>query len=226
MKHVAASISVFSSALCFHSNVPKLVNELRYPKASKFRAKVAKMFRIGVGSAAVCCLLYYIVGLFSYFAFGKEIAGNLLTNFQQKGYWYLSIVKLAYALVVLFSNPVIAFPSLLTLDHMLFTGERTFSRRIIESLVWCTIVWFIAIMIPQLDIVFGFTGSTGGVLLVYILPSLYYIAVVKRLKKRMDQSTLSLIGPRWLRPAAYILIAISIVIGVISTISNILLFQG
>ena len=109
---------------------------------------------------------------------------------------------------------------------MLFTGERTFSRRIIESLVWCTIVWFIAIMIPQLDIVFGFTGSTGGVLLVYILPSLYYIAVVKRLKKRMDQSTLSLIGPRWLQPAAYILIAISIVIGVISTISNILLFQG
>ena len=101
---VTASVAIFSTALCFHTAVPKLHSELKYPKGSKFATKVHKMFRIGAGAAIFSCCLYYVVGMFAYFAFGSSIAGNLLTNFQQKGYWYLSIVKLAYALVALFSK--------------------------------------------------------------------------------------------------------------------------
>ena len=78
------------------------------------------MFRIGAGAAIFSCCLYYVVGMFAYFAFGSSIAGNLLTNFQQKGYWYLSIVKLAYALVALFSNPIVVYPSVATIDRLLF----------------------------------------------------------------------------------------------------------
>lgn len=220
---MAASIAVLSSALCFHSNVPKLVYELRFPKKSKYKSKISKMFKIGTRAAIACSLLYYIVGVFSYVAFGKDIAGNLLTNFQQKQVWYLSIVKFAYALVILFSNPVIAYLSVVTIDRYLFTSERTYFRRLAESLVWCTVVWFLAIMVPQLDVVFSFTGSTGGILLIYVLPSSYYIAVVRRLRKRNDTKSLAFVGPSWLVPCAYILICFSIILGIVSTISRILL---
>ena len=156
-------------------------------------------------------------------AFGKDIAGNLLTNFQQKQVWYLSIVKFAYALVILFSNPVVAYLSVVTIDRYLFTSERTYLRRLAESLVWCTVVWFLAIMVPQLDVVFSFTGSTGGILLIYVLPSLYYLAVVKRLRKRNDTKSLAFVGPGWLVPGAYILIGFSILLGIVSTVSRVLL---
>ena len=178
--------------------------------------------RIGIISAVASCSLYYFVGLFAYFAFGDSIEGNLLTNFQQKGYWYLGIVKLAYALVVLFSNPVVVFPALATIDELIFKTERVFWRRLLESWIWCTIVWLIAILIPQLDVVFGLTGATGGILLIYVLPAYYYIAVVKRMKKRTSNSAYSITGPQWLYPFAYFLIVFTLLLGIISTISQII----
>lgn len=176
---------------------------------------------IGIMAACFSCLLYYIVGMFAYFAFGDAIAGNLLTNFQAKGYWYLGIVKLAYALVVLFSNPVVVLPGITTIDQAFFKGERTLVRRLAESLIWSLLVWVLAIAIPQLDVVFGLTGSTGGILLIYVLPSVYYIAVVKRIQKRVGESLASMVGPHWLYPFAHVLILIAVALGVISTISQI-----
>lgn len=178
------------------------------------------MMRIGIIAAVASCSLYYFVGLFAYFAFGKTIEGNLLTNFQQKGYWYLGIVKFAYALVVLFSNPVVVFPALTTIDELIFKGERVFWRRLLESFIWCTIVWGIAIMIPQLDVAFGLTGATGGILLIYVLPAYYYVAVVKRTQKRSDNSAYSITGPHWLYPFAYFVIVFTLILGIISTISQ------
>lgn len=179
------------------------------------------MFRIGSSAAIFSCGLYYIVGMFAYFAFGNSIAGSLLTNFQQKGYWYLSIVKLAYALVVLFSNPIVVYPSVTTIDRLLFKGERVLWRRVCESFVWCTTVWAIAIAIPQLDVVFGLTGSTTGTLLIYVYPAIFYIAVVKRFQKQPEAVVKSILGPTWLYPFAYILILVSSTSGIISTISQI-----
>ena len=176
---------------------------------------------IGILAASFSCLLYYIVGMFAYFAFGDTIAGNLLTNFQMKGYWYLGIVKLAYALVVLFSNPVVVLPGITTIDKVFFKGERSLLRRVMESLIWCLIVWILAIAIPQLDVVFGLTGSTGGILLIHVLPSVYYIAVVKRIQKRAGETVSSMVGPAWLYPFAHVLILIAVVLGVVSTLSQI-----
>lgn len=214
-------MTIFSSALCFHTNIPKMVRELKYPKATRFATKVHKMFRIGTTAAISCTSLYYIVGAFAYFAFGNEIAGNLLTNFQHKGFWYLEIVKFAYALVVVFSNPVIAFPSVCVIDKVLFKDERNWRRRLAESLLWCTVIWFIATLVPQLDVVFSFTGATGGILLLYVLPSYFYIAIVKRVRKKANSAALSLLGPSWLYWAAHCLIVATLIEGCISIVTQI-----
>lgn len=214
-------MTVFSSALCFHTNIPKMVRELKYPKTTRFATKVHKMFSIGMTAAVSCTLLYYTVGAFAYFAFGNEIAGNLLTNFQHKGYWYLGIVKFAYALVVIFSNPVVAFPSVCIIDRVLFTDDRTWYRRLAESLLWCTLIWFIATLVPQLDVVFSFTGATGGILLLYVLPSIFYIAVVKRVRKKTNNTAASLVGPSWLYYAAHCIIAITLIEGCMSITTQI-----
>lgn len=199
-----------------------MVKELKYLKTSKFATKVKKMMRIGSISAIASCFLYYIVGLFAYFAFGDETEPNLLTNFQKKGYWYLEIVKCAYAFVILFSSPVVAYSALTTADGLIFKGERVLWRRLLESFVWCSIVWFIAMMVPQLDVVFGLTGATGGILLIYVLPAYFYIAVEKRIEKRAGNSSISIIGPHWLRSFAYFLISFTLILGIISTISQLL----
>ena len=218
-------MTIFSSALCFHANIPKMVRELKFPQKTRFANKVHKMFRIGRTGAISCAIRYYIVGSFAYFAFGDAIAGNLLTNFQQKGYWYLEIVKLAYALVVVFSNPVVVFPSVSLIDKMLFEGERNWKRRLLEGFCWCTVVWFIATLIPQLDVVFSFTGATGGILLIYVLPSYFYIATVKKVRQKSNGTASTVLGPPWLYRFAPCLIVITLIEGCVSIVSQIKSFM-
>jgi amino acid permease len=198
-----------------------MVGELKFPNKSKFSSKVTKMIRISMMGSVFATVLYYVVGSFAYFAFGDTIASNLLTNFQQKGYWYLGIVKFAYGLVVLFSNPVVVYCAITTIDGWIFTGERTLLRRFCESFLWCTCIWLLAIMIPQLDVVFGLTGATSGILLVFVLPSYFYLAVAKRMQKRTNNSAISMIGPSWFVPLAKVLIVFTLILGVIATVSQI-----
>ena len=124
--------------------------------------------------------------------------------------------------MVLLSTPLVVYPSISTIDRWLFTGERTLKRRFGEAFIWCTVAWALAVTVPQLDVVFGLTGSTGGMLIIYVFPSLLYIAVVKRLSKRAPETVYSLVGPSWLFPFAHVLIVVVIVLGSISTYSQLL----
>ena len=154
--------------------------------------------------------------------FWRRNSTKSVDKLSKKGYWYLEIVKCAYAFVILFSSPVVAYSALTTVDGLIFKGERVLWRRLLESFVWCSIVWFIAMMVPQLDVVFGLTGATGGILLIYVLPAYFYIAVAKRIEKRAGNSSISIIGPHWLRSFAYFLISFTLILGIISTISQLL----
>ena len=187
------AISVFFTAMCCHVNIPKMTAELKLPSKTRFADKTKKMARVCTTSFLCCGTVYFIVGAFGYLAYGDKIGANLLDNFSQDHAWYLNIVKLAYAFVVLFSYPVLSFAALVSFDKMVFEKQpRPAGRRITEAFVWTAISAFIAIVLPELDIVFGITGSLCGILLNFAIPAYYFICMAKKEKAKEVTSRLTI----------------------------------
>ena len=175
-----SAVSVFFTSMCCHVNIPKMTAELKLPENSRFGNKVKKMIRIDNVAFLSCGAIYFVVGACGYLAYGEGIESNLLTNFSNDKAWYLNIVKLAYALVVLFSYPTLAFAAVVTFDKICFKQPRPTWRRIVEAFIWSAISCFIAIILPELDTVFGITGSLCGILVNFAIPAYYFIGVIKK----------------------------------------------
>ena len=177
---LVSSISVFFTSMCCPVNIPKMTAELKFPSSSKFASKVAKMNRINTVAFLSCGSIYFIVGAFGYLAYGDAIEANLLTNFSNENAGYLYIVKFAYAFVVLFSYPTLAFAGLVTLDERCFKQSRPTWRRCVEAFIWTCLSLFVALVFPILDKVFGVTGSLCGILLNFAIPAFYYVLMAKK----------------------------------------------
>lgn len=117
---LSTAVSVFFTCLCAHVNIPKMTSELKFPTKSKFGNKLKKMDRVNNISFVACTVVYFLVGVCGYLAFGANTKGNLLSNFADLNVWYLNIVKVAYAFVALFSYPVLSFSPLVSIDKTFF----------------------------------------------------------------------------------------------------------
>lgn len=187
---LSTAISVFFTCFCAHVNIPQMTGELKFPSKSKFSNKLKKMDRVNCIAFIACSLIYLFVGLCGYLAFGANTKGSLLSNFTDMKVWYLDIVKIAYALVALFSYPVLSFSPLVSIDKMLFKNERTDLRRILEALIWSVLCLIVALAIPELNVIFALTGSLCGGALLLIFPALFYIYINKREKAKEQTSRL------------------------------------
>lgn len=222
---VLSSISVFSCALCYQTGIPVMMREVHYVASSRFPSKVHYMDWINLLASSLAAFLYYVVGLFGYFAFGPTIQDNILANFSEVQLPFVSLVKAAYAVVMICSNPIIVYPSLLTIDKWLFVSPSSLARRLSLGFVWSMLVWFAALMIPRLTVVFGITGSTGGFIIMFILPAIYYICVFKRARRSKKKLSIQKDG-RWQLPVAYGVLVGSVVLGVAATVSQMATMNG
>ena len=188
----STAVSVFFTCLASHVNIPKMTAELKLPKESKFASRVKKMDRANNVAFVACSLIYYLVGLCGYLAYGPNTEDNLLTNFGTSNTWYMNIVKLAYAFVVLFSYPALAFAALVTLDKLCFKQPRPAHRRYLEAFFWTLLSAIVAIVFPILDKVFGVTGSMCGILLNFAIPAFYFVLIAKieRAKKASSKGSI------------------------------------
>ena len=222
---VLSSISVFSCALCYQTGIPVMMKEVHFAASSHFRSKVHYLDWINLLASSLAAFLYYIVGLFGYFAFGPTIRDNILANFSDVELPFVSFVKAAYAVVMVCSNPIIVYPSLLTIDKWLFSSPTSLARRLSLGFVWSMLVWFAALMIPRLTVVFGITGSTGGFIIMFILPAVYYIQVFRQTRWSKKKLSIQRDG-RWQLPVAYGVLVGSIVLGIAATVSQMATING
>lgn len=103
-----------------------MVKEIRYSDLSSYRNRVHMLDVVNGVSSFFSALLYYLVGVFGYFAFGSSIQENILGNFVSLQFGFVHLVKAAYAVVMICSNPVIVYPSILTIDKWFFSSLQHF----------------------------------------------------------------------------------------------------
>ena len=188
----STAVSVFFTCLASHVNIPKMTAELKVPSGTKFASRVKKMDRVNNIAFVACSVIYYLVGLCGYLAYGPATEDNLLTNFGTNNTWYLNIVKLAYSFVALFSYPILSFSPLVSIDKTCFKQPRPTWRRCVEAFIWTCLSLFVALVFPILDKVFGVTGSLCGILLNFAIPAFYYVLMAKKERAKEMSSRLPL----------------------------------
>ncbi|XP_014835694.1 PREDICTED: sodium-coupled neutral amino acid transporter 2-like, partial [Poecilia mexicana] len=93
----------------------------------------------------------------------------------------LLVVRLAVLAAVTLTVPVLLFPIRTSVGHLLFP-RKDFSwiRHAIITLTLLTGTNILVIFVPSIRDIFGFIGASAAAMLIFILPSAFYLKLVKK----------------------------------------------
>ncbi|XP_050428247.1 putative sodium-coupled neutral amino acid transporter 10 isoform X2 [Adelges cooleyi] len=140
-------------------------------------------------SMNMCTSVYMSVGILGYIAYHDQtLTGNILTSFSQ----CLSsdVIKIGFIMSIAVSFPLVIFPCrssiyslIATKDYVLVSGGR---QHIAETPFKC-ITFFIVIfslitglLMPNIEVVLGLIGSTIGVIINVMFPSMFLVRVANK----------------------------------------------
>jgi amino acid permease len=166
------------------------------------------MTAVNLGQILFAAVLYWVMGFFGYVMFLDDTRDNILKNFTDPNDILMTVAKVAIVLVIILSFPLIHWICRESIEELFFSGwEFTWFRWIGEALILCTIAYLLGAFIPSITIVFGFTGATGGALVVFVYPSLLVVKLAKQ---------------KWLKVLGVMSAIISIILGGLCTLVVIL----
>lgn len=125
-------------------------------------------------------VLYWIMGFFGYIMFTDSTRDNILKNFTDPNDIMMTVARVAITIVIILSFPLIHWICRESIEQIFFSGwEFTWFRWIGEALLLCSIAYLLGAFIPSITVVFGFTGATGGSLVVFVYPSMLMAKMAK-----------------------------------------------
>ncbi|KAM6895331.1 sodium-coupled neutral amino acid symporter 2 [Xenentodon cancila] len=128
-------------------------------------------------------IMYLLAALFGYLTFNIHVEPELLHTYS-KYYRHdvlLLIVRLAVLTAVTLTVPVVLFP-IRTSVNQLLCASKDFSwiRHTIITVVLLGSTNTLVIFVPTIRDIFGFIGASAAAMLIFILPSAFYIKLVKK----------------------------------------------
>ncbi|XP_050731945.1 putative sodium-coupled neutral amino acid transporter 10 isoform X42 [Eriocheir sinensis] len=179
--------------LSCQSNVFEIYDSVPDPDVPKMRAVVNNALNL-------CCALYIAVGFFGYIAFvDQDIAGNLIMNFPASP--LTEGIKLFFTVSLAISFPLMIFPCRTSIHSLVYRRiegvgvgcgdlssenaqgfdlvgnympEARFKAITVGIL---TVSVVVGILVPNIEFVLGVLGSTMGVIISLVLPSIMFIKV-------------------------------------------------
>lgn len=131
-------------------------------------------------SLVISIVIYFSIGFFGYLLFGDTIMDDLLVNFDQSsdstvGQIINDIIRLSYAVHLLFVFPIMNFSLRANIDELFFPNKRVLvqdnSRFMFLTCILLSFTYIVAIAIPNIWYFFQFMGSTTVVCLSFIFPA-------------------------------------------------------
>uniref|UniRef100_A0AAY5L593 Sodium-coupled neutral amino acid symporter 2 n=1 Tax=Esox lucius TaxID=8010 RepID=A0AAY5L593_ESOLU len=129
-------------------------------------------------------IMYLLAALFGYLTFNVHVEPELLHTYSKvfKADVVLLIVRLAVLTAVTLTVPVVLFPVSHTSIHTLLCASKDFSwiRHTIITIGLLASTNLLVIFVPTIRDIFGFIGASAAAMLIFILPSAFYIKLVKK----------------------------------------------
>ncbi|XP_030072880.1 sodium-coupled neutral amino acid symporter 2 isoform X2 [Microcaecilia unicolor] len=128
-------------------------------------------------------IMYMLAALFGYLTFYGNVEPELLHTYSNVigSDVILLIVRLAVLLAVTLTVPVVIFPIRSSINQLLCANkEFSWLRHIIITVVVLGFTITLVIFVPTIRDIFGFIGASAAAMLIFILPSAFYIKLVKK----------------------------------------------
>merc|ERR1719357_2129313 len=125
--------------------------------------------------------------LFGYLTFYENVEAELLHTFTKvyKFDTMLLLVRLAVLTAVTLTVPIVLFPIRSSITTLLFSGrEFSWTRHLLIAAAILAFNNILVIFVPTIRDIFGFIGSSAATMLIFILPSPFYLRLVKSVPLR------------------------------------------
>ncbi|XP_047246158.1 sodium-coupled neutral amino acid transporter 2-like isoform X2 [Girardinichthys multiradiatus] len=177
------AIPILTCAFACHPTILPMYEELK-DRSRKKMQNVANVSFMAMFS------IYLLAALFGYLTFYIHVEPELLHTYS-KFYKYdvlLLVVRLAVLAAVTLTVPVVLFPIRTSVNHLLCpTKDFSWIRHIIIAVVLLVGTNTLVIFVPTIRDIFGFIGSSAAPVVIFILPSAFYIKLVKKESMRSMQ---------------------------------------
>ncbi|XP_075923147.1 sodium-coupled neutral amino acid symporter 2-like isoform X2 [Petromyzon marinus] len=178
----AYAIPILMFAFVAHPEILPIYKELKEPTQKKMQqvSNISMFAMLG---------MYLLTAIFGYLTFYGGVEAELLHTFVKLGGFSIVIllVRLAVLIAVILTVPVMLFPMRNSVEELFF-HTKTFSwlRHIIIAVSFLVVDILLVIFVPSIREIFGFIGSSAGTLLIFVLPSLFYLKLATQsLKERI-----------------------------------------
>lgn len=185
-------IPVIMTAYICHHNVHPIANEL----AGTADASDEKMQQVVRWSMFLCGAIYLCTATFGYLLFGDATGDDILSNFDTDlgvpfSHALCVIVRISYAVHIMLVFPLLNFSLRLNLDAILFPRATPLAHdslrfALVTGFLVCS-VFFGSVVVPNIWIVFQFTGATATVCLGFIFPALVLLKDKPLLATKRDK---------------------------------------
>ncbi|XP_074482580.1 sodium-coupled neutral amino acid symporter 2 [Sebastes fasciatus] len=128
-------------------------------------------------------IMYLLAALFGYLTFNIHVEPELLHTYSKvyKSDVLLLIVRLAVLTAVTLTVPVVLFPIRTSVNQLLCASkEFSWIRHTIITMVLLAGTNTLVIFVPTIRDIFGFIGASAAAMLIFILPSAFYLKLVKK----------------------------------------------
>lgn len=157
------------------ANIFSIYNELNDPTMTVMNRSVT----IAVG---LTTFVYLLIGFSGYFLYGRNVAGNMLQNFDIREP-ISALAQGSIGIAIILTFPLNIYPARFTLQTMLNREEHlhspppptNHSQTIVLTLGLVFTAFFVAVYVPSISELFSFLGATTGSLIAFILPAIFYL---------------------------------------------------
>mmetsp|Transcript_27804 Transcript_27804/g.45857 ORF Transcript_27804/g.45857 Transcript_27804/m.45857 type:complete len:562 (+) Transcript_27804:22-1707(+) len=187
-----SSFSVFVACFNTHFNCPALYGELKHKTPSKY-------IKISSISFILVLVINFIIGLCGYFAFGTDCDENILDTLNHG--LIVGVARFIMTLTIIGTYPLLFWNIKISINHLLLYKSVTnpthtrikkvrrkytcgCSKFFVYLLVTATI-WVAAVVAKDVAVLITFMQSLLGNAIVFILPSVFYLQMLKQDANKM-----------------------------------------
>ncbi|XP_028426750.1 sodium-coupled neutral amino acid symporter 2 isoform X3 [Perca flavescens] len=170
------AVPILSFAFVCHPAILPMYEELK----DRSRKKMQGVANV---SFLAMFIMYLLAALFGYLTFNVNVEPELLHTYSKiyKADVVLLIVRLAVLTAVTLTVPVVLFPIRTSVNHLLCASkEFSWIRHTIITVFLLVGTNALVIFVPTIRDIFGFIGASAAAMLIFILPSAFYIKLVKK----------------------------------------------
>uniref|UniRef100_A0A4W6FYV2 Sodium-coupled neutral amino acid symporter 2 n=1 Tax=Lates calcarifer TaxID=8187 RepID=A0A4W6FYV2_LATCA len=170
------AVPILTFAFVCHPAILPMYEELK----DRSRGKMQGVANV---SFLAMFIMYLLAALFGYLTFNSHVEPELLHTYSRFSGFdvILLIVRLAVLTAVTLTVPVVLFPIRTSINHHLSASkEFSWIRHTIITVCLLAGTNALVILVPTIRDIFGFIGASAAAMLIFILPSAFYIKLVKK----------------------------------------------